>query len=442
MSARRAWAALAFGGVLTSAALLPLRRAGGQRFDPRRPATLVVGEPRGASPTIRVDARRTGFVRGALPEGPLRLTWQTKTIAPLEQPVLAGAADELVVVASTGDVAFVDPRGHEVFRGGPRGLRTDGAATQLSDGTVVFVAGRGEVVGVRRDRVEPVFVTAIGANQAPRSAPVPLSDGGVVVAFDHALVALDASGGVRARTTLAETPIVPLVAQGRTIFTAGPSGIVHAWTPGGDVRRVGALGGLPDGLVASPSGALVAIVDERRVVDLDPATGTLTQRSTFASGLYLGPPAVRAGHGTPMRLTTLAMTPTQTFVVTLEASGTERSRALVETTSPPSLPDGGAAPLLAPPHVAPLVDAAGTVAFATPSGLVGVVRPDGSVARLGETRLCGSTAHPSAVAGLTPLSERAFVVACRNGTLARIDDVARPNEAPSSTDERRDPLRP
>lgn len=436
MSPRRRWAALAFGGVLAAAAVLPLGRADGQRFDPRRPATLVVGEPRGASPTLRVDALRTGFVRGALPEGPLRSAWQTKTVAPLEQPVLAGADDELTAVASTGDVAFVDPHGREVFRGGPRGIRTDGAATRTSDGTVVFVTSRGEVVGVRRGHAEPAFLTALGAGQAPRSAPVPLPDGGVVVALDHALVALDASGLVRARTWLEETPIVPLVARDGTLFVAGPSGVVRAWTPGSDARRIGSLGGIPDGLVLAPSGRLVAIVDERRFVDLDPTTGAHAPRSSFASGLYLGPPAVRAAQGSPPTFTTLAMTATQTFVVTLDASGAERARVLVETTSPPSLPDGGAAPLLAPPHVAPLVDARGTVAFATPSGRVGVARPDGAIAWLGETKPCGTAAHPSAVAGLTPLSNRAFVVTCRNGTLVRIDDVGLPAE------DTPDPLRP
>ena len=51
----------------------------------------------------------------------------------------------------------------------------------------------------------------------------------------------------------------------------------------------------------------------------------------------------------------LALTPNRGFVVSVDPGGQELLRAPIETKTPQTLPDGGAAPLVAPPHVGPIV---------------------------------------------------------------------------------------
>ena len=112
-------------------------------------------------------------------------------------------------------------------------------------------------------------------------------------------------------------------------------------------------------------------------------------------------------------------------------------RQAIAVASASTLPDGGTAGLAIPPHVGPIVDARGAVAFAAPDayaggagGEVGVVSAGGALDVLGEP-LCARPGASGGIAGVragggglfagvVPAGPSAFVVACESGVVARI----------------------
>ncbi len=402
-----------------AAAVATLHDADAQRIDPRRASSLVVGSPGGAMPMQRVDARRSGAAKQPLPSGALQIAWRKTIGLSVDQPALAGADGTLAIVTARGDVVFLDEagdeRGHVTVDG-----RSAGPATMTSDGTIVFATSSGDAVGVRRTSTRPRFISRIGGERNVRAAPLALDDGGVVVATMTDLVVLDAEGNVRTRVTLADGAAAPLLAAGDQVLAISGAGTVYGWPPGREPVRLGSFGAPIDGGAALVDATtLVAVIEGNHLVDLDLAHGTRGTRSISAQGLYLGPPAVRRGANGASLATVLAMTPTRVTVTTLDAAGAETVRAPIAALSPQVLPDGGAAPLVAPLHTGPLVDARGVVAYASVDGHVGVVTADGAVEQLGDV-LCARSGRSSGIAGLTPVGRAAFVVTCDSGTVARI----------------------
>ncbi len=406
------------------------RSADAQRIDPRRPAVFVVGAPGGASPTFRGDARRTGTTKEVLPSGVLRISWRKTIGLVVDQPALVGPDGTIAVVtAARGDVIFFDADGDEKGRV-TAGSAAVGPATMTSDGTVVFTTSGGDAIGVRRTSPRPRFVTRIGGDRNVRAAPLSLDDGGVVVATSTDLVVLDAEGGTRARVTLPESPSSALLSSGDKIIAVTSTGAVYGWTPGREPVRLGSFGAPIDGGAAlADATTLLAVIEGNHLVELDLARGARTSRSIASQGLYLGPPSARSGSGGTLA-TLLALTSTRGFVVTIDPGGQETARAPIATFTPATLPDGGPAPLTAPRHTGPLVDARGAVAFAAPDGHVGVVGPEGAVDTIGEL-ICTRSGGGAGVAGLTAVSRGAFVVTCESGALAKIsgpeaDSLRRP----------------
>lgn len=437
MTRRRAASALAAIGAATLVAVLASRHeAAAQRIDPRRANTFVVGTPGGPSPMMRVDAARSGLTRDELPTGALHVAWRKTFGLAVEQPALAGADGTLALVTSRGDVVFLDADGEEV--GHVTAATTSvGPAAITSDGTVVFVTAGGDAVGVRRQTASRRFLTRIGGERNPRTAPLALDDGGVVVATLTDLVVLDGDGNVRTRTTLPSPSAAPLVAAGDKILAITTTGTVYGWTPGREPLRLGSFGAPIDGGAAlEGASTLVAVIETNHVVELNLTTGARATRAISSQGLYLGPPSVRR-HDNANLVTLLAMTQARSAVVTLDPAGQELQRAAIGSVQTTTLPDGGVAPLVAPPHVGPLVDPRGAVGFVAPDGHVGLVAPDGSSETVGEL-LCTRTSRSSGIAGLTPFGPGSFAVTCEGGAVVRIDggNVAprppRPVVAPSA----------
>jgi hypothetical protein len=406
------------------------REAGAQRLDPRRPSVFVVGAPSGPSPMQRVDARRSGQSRQPLPSGTLRIAWRKTIGLTVEHPALAAADGTLALVtASRGDVIFLDGDGEEKARVSVDG-RPAGAAALTSDGTVVFSTSAGDAVGVRRTSARPRFVTRIGGERNARAAPLALDDGGVVIATTYDLVVLDAEGNVRSRVSLPEAIAAPLVASGDRVLAVTATGAVWGWTPGREPVRLGSFGAPIDGGAAlTEPTTLLAVVEGNQIVELDLATGSRATRAIAAQGLYLGPPAVRRAPS-GFAATVLALTPNRGFVVTVDPGGQETQRAPIASLTPSTLADGGPAPLVAPPHTGPIIDARGAVAFAATDGHVGLVTPEGAVETIGE-RLCAQSGRSAGIAGLTPYGRGSFVVTCEGGSLTRIvgpeaDSLRRP----------------
>jgi hypothetical protein len=141
-----------------------------------------------------------------------------------------------------------------------------------------------------------------------------------------------------------------------------------------------------------------------------------TTRAVSYSGLLLGPPAV--AHGTAYLA---LLTPTSELAVAIDASGSERFRALLAMHSPGLAADGGVSMPVAPPHTPPLVDRSGTVVSATIDGSIAVTK-GAVVETLGER--CEPPVAPSRatppVAGMAPLDPDAFVAACQAGAVLAI----------------------
>lgn len=404
-------------GALAALAVLVLAVfAGAEGLDPRRPASFIVGMPRGVSPTPRVDVRRSGLSDPPFPRR-LREAWSRSVgTSSLEHAVLVGDNGEVIVTTSRGELAWIDEHGADVGHV-MLGAGQTGPPTLVADGTVVVVSGTGEAVGATKAGVR--FRTRLGGDRmaGPNApAPLPLDDGGVVVASGTELDALDAGGAVRATATLPEPIAGPLIALGARVLAVAASGVVYAWTPGREPARVGSFGGPVDGGASAQGGhTLVAVVDQTRIVALDIDRGVAVPRAGPAPGLYLGPLAVRGSV-----VYAMMQTPGQTFVVGIDTAGQEILRAAVSQQAALAL-DGGVGVLVTPPHTGVLVDASGTVAFATPDGGVGIVDPSGAVSLASGTpcpRLRASN-RSAAVAGLTPAGAGRLLVACDNGTVLR-----------------------
>ncbi|MDB4997714.1 MAG: hypothetical protein JWM74_5146 [Myxococcaceae bacterium] len=390
--------------------------AGAQRVDPRRPETLYVGTPSGPSPTDRIDAQRSGLTRTKLPTQGLHVAWRRSFGHTIDHAPLVLANGEIVIIAGRGDVVTLADDGSERSRT-IVGSGAAGPPTVTSDGTVVIVTSSGEAVGVRRGAVR--FRTRLGGERTLTGhiSPLSLEDGGVVVATSTELTALDAEGGVRSRGVLPEPLATPLVATAGKVLAITTSGVVYAWIPGREPQRVGSFGAPIDGgATLSDENTLIAIVDGNRLAALDLRRGVLVTRAQGAGTFYLGAPAMRG----PVAYL-LGQTPGRTFVLALDASGQEAQRVLVASSAPQTLGDGGAAPFTIPAHVSPIVDRAGTVAFASPDGKVGVVY-SGAAEALSDvlcSRASTTTKGSGGIVGIAPATD-AFLVACDTGALVKI----------------------
>lgn len=390
--------------------------ADAQRVDPRRPEILYVGAPSGPSPTDRVDAQRTGLTASKLPTQGLRIAWRRSFGHTIDQTPLVLANGEIVVVAGRGDVVTLSEDGSERARA-IVGAGSAGPATVTSDGTIVVVTATGDAVGVRRGVVR--FRTHLGGDRSliGHLSPLSLDDGGVIVATSTELTSLDAEGGVRARAALPEPLATPLLAALGKVLAITATGVVYAWVPGREPQRVGSFGAPIDGgATLSDASTLVAVIEGSRLAALDLRRGVLVTRAQGAGTFYLGPAAMRA------RVTyLLGQTPGRTFVLSFDAAGQEAQRVLVATSAPPVFSDGGTAAFTIPAHVPLLVDRAGTVAFATAEGTVGVVA-NGAAESLPEV-VCARPAtlgkSAGGVIGLAPTND-GFLVACDAGALVKV----------------------
>jgi hypothetical protein len=414
--------------ILASGALIAAL-ASAQRIEPRRPRTLVVGAPAGPAPMERVDAKRSGLAGAPLPSGTLRVAWRRSLGLTMEHAPLVDGSGDVTLVTSRGDVVVLDADGNERTHTAV-GSSAVGAAARLADGTIAFVTGAAEVVGVKLGVVR--FRARMGGERAAagaKLAPLALDDGGFVAASATEVHVFDAEGNVRARAAFGEPLGGPLVAaMGRVIVTT-QAGVVYAWAPGRDPSRIASFGGTIDGGAALEGDhTLLAVIDGAQLAELDLQRGVVTSRaSAVASGVaaFAGPPAVR---GTMTTL--LALTATRTFIVTLDASGQEVARQGIGTTLAANATDGGAGAIAPPPHVGVLVDPRGAVAFASPDGQVGSISATGGLDVLGEP-LCArlgpasgatlpSMRAPGVFGGLAPAGPFAMVVACESGIVAKI----------------------
>ena len=391
-----------------------------QHFDARRPQRIVVGPRHGGSPGDRVDWGRTGLARTPLPTSGIVVEWRRALGATIESSPVVDDAGNVYVIVGRGDVLSLAPDGTERGRAATN-VPSAGPPVLLSDGTVVFVSTTGEAIGVRRSAVR--FRTRIGRADVtlPPAAPIALDEGGAAVATRSELTLLDSEGNARAHATLSEPIAAPLLSAQGKIIIVGESGAVYAWSlGGGEPVRIGGFGSTIDGAAAmADDHTLVAVTSSGTHLDaLDLVRGVTVTRASAYTGFYLGPPAMT---GETAHL--LAYTDTNTFSITLDATGHELARTILASTPTRILPDGGTPPLALPPHAGVVVDAAGTTAFMVPDGTVGIVTPGNDVDTLGEficaSGVATSTAHGQ-IGNLAPAGQGSFLVACAGGALAKV----------------------
>ena len=400
-----------------------------------RPRTLTVGMPPGARSEL-VDPARTSLARTPLPASGLRVAWRATAGGPLEHAPLVDARGTTYAITARGDAIALGPDGAERWRA-PTGALAPGSATLLSDDTLVFVDASSVAVAVRDGTVR--WRTKIGAPDPDRPAPLPLLDGGVVVATSRELAVLDADGHERARTTLPEPCVRPLIsALGRVVAVAA-TGAVWTWLPGApEPTRVASFASGPDSDAAlADDHTLVAVIGgHTTLAAVDLLHGTTSSRAIAPAGAWRGPAAMRGGIAT-LVLAGLA----GEAALSLDVSGRELSRAPLFAHSGLVRGDGGA-PFGADQAAQPLlVDADGTLVFSTPEGALGAAAMGTSSEPPVEViadvcprpgALGGAPRGESAVAGLAPLSAASFVAACRSGTLVAISGTpAGPPPPPS-----------
>jgi len=399
--------------------------ASAQRVEPGRARTVVVGASRALSPTDRVDARRSGFSRTMLPTAALRTTFRHSFEQVIEHAPLVLDDGSIAVVVNRSELVILSgdrtPRSVPSLGGGSLG-----PPTALADGTIVAVNSAGEAVGVRQGTVR--FRTRLGGERslAGHVSPLSLDDGGVVVATSTELTALDAEGSPRSRAAIPEPLATPLLAALGKVIAVSASGAVYGWIPGQEAQKLGTFGAPIDGsaVLAGPA-TLLAVVDGSRLAAMDLAHGTVVTRSSVQAGVYLGPPAMRGERGERGEVAhLLSMSPGRTLLVSIDAAGQELGRQPVSTFAPMALADGGQFTLVAPAHAGVLVDAAGTVAFATPEGYIGVASATNGVRILGETpwatRVTAAGKPRSGnVVGIAPTRD-GFVVVSDTGNLVEV----------------------
>jgi outer membrane protein assembly factor BamB len=412
---------------LAAALVLAALATRAQRLDPKRPKTVVVGAPRGASPTARVDARRTGFSRTPLPARTLHIAWRKAITAPIEGAPLVTSSGDVIVTTTRGEVIALDgaegiERPYPIFPTAP----PVGAPALLADGTVAFTSSAGDAIGVRNGALR--FRVRVGDGRVwhERAGVLALDDGGAAVASGTELALLDGEGQLRARASLDEAVAAPLVAAplGR-IAAVTSSGRVFLWSPGREPVRAGSFGAPIDGAAALVDDhTLVAVSGVGQLVELDLARGVAVARMS-SPAMLLGPPAYR---GDVAYL--LAAVPGRTFAIAIDGAGQETMRVSVHSATPATAPDGGPLAAVVPAHTGGIVDAAGTFVFATHEGYIGIVSASGAVDQLGEAMcmravgLTGPRPAPApaaaAFAGIAPAGPNAFVVACETGVVIKV----------------------
>jgi putative pyrroloquinoline-quinone binding quinoprotein len=426
--AKAACAAIAFAA---ASAMVPLA-ARGQGVDVERPRTLLVGHAACAAPVDRVDTARTGLARTFLPSTALHSPWRISLGMPVDHAPLIDARGQIYVVGNRGELVMVSPHGEERWRVSTAGVQA-GPAALLSDDTVVFVDGAGEALGVREGILR--FRTRIGSPSAARAAPLPLDDGGVVVAAGREFAALDSQGRERARIELPEASANPMIAAMGQVVIVTTSGAVWIWPPGAaEAIQVGTFGTPIDGGAGlADEHTLVAVTaTHAHLCAIDLARGTTTVRARSAGDLWLGPPAM---FGSTANLTGFSAAGEQR--VSVDAAGVETHVSVVANTA--SAPDGGLDSWLPLARTPPLIDASGRMAFATLDGSVAVAEGSSAMGRVEVERLAhvccpeltGAAKSECPIAGLAPLGPDAFVAVCRSGTLVAVEGYAQGGSATS-----------
>ncbi len=258
---------------------------------------------------------------------------------PSNTPPLVDARGATYVVGTRGEAIAIARDGTERWRLAT-GAVDPGPPPLRADDTHGWVVGARAALAVRVAAVR--WRARVGARfDGGAPAPLPLDDGGVVVATTRDLTLLDAEGHERARAVLPEPVTSPLLAALGRVVAVAASGTIWTWLPGArEPSRLGSFGGPTEGgaSLAGDHTVVAVATGQTTLAAVDLVRGTTTTRAMPPGGLWLGPPTLRGDTAT---LTLLGST--SDFAVTVDASGRELARALLTTHPLPPRLDGGLA---------------------------------------------------------------------------------------------------
>src|SRR5579871_4959025 len=101
--------------ICLGAALPCATPARGDTIDLSMPRTVVVGAPRGAAPSERMDAARTGRARTRLPSTPIEI-WRRHVSGNIDVPPVVDAGDGIVVALTIPEIIKLGPDARELWR--------------------------------------------------------------------------------------------------------------------------------------------------------------------------------------------------------------------------------------------------------------------------------------------------------------------------------------
>jgi hypothetical protein len=395
------------GLVLAAAAALTVFGAqvasGSEPIDPSLPQRWTVGAPRGAAPMARVDAQRSGRSADPLPSAP-RVLWRARVQGGVGHAVAVDGSGSVVVASQIATLSEIRADGRIAWTARTGATPAASAPVLLSDGTRVVLNGGGELLGFDAAGKPRMAVKLSLVTSGRVAEPLPLDDGGLIVAAGRTALRLDRAGSPRASTRL-DAEIVVLAARGVETLLVTERGDVHAWHPPAEPRKLGSFAGRVDG-AAVARGRMTAVVDQRRLVDLELGTGLRSERAQAPGGLS-GPPALLAdGSSRTVSLDGL--------LLIHDARGNETERVALE---PATLLGDAGVSLFGIAGVSPavIVDLEQRVGFVRPGLDAGIVDASGTL-RAAKGAACLDPI------GVAPAGPARMVLACRSGVVYLIGD--------------------
>jgi hypothetical protein len=268
---------------------------------------------------------------------------------------------------------------------------------------VVLTTG-GELFGFDRAGRERFSVALPLVATGRVAQPLPENDGGLVLAAGRNVIRLDRSGVVRASARL-DADVATLLRRRSETLIVTERGEIFGWQPPAEPTELGSFAARVDG-AALDGDRLSAVVDQKKLVELNLASGTKLQRADVPTGLS-GPPALLPGGAT--RVVTQ-----DGMLLAHDAKGDETLRVALE---PPSLIGDAGATVVSASNASPplIVDAKGRVGFVRPGLDAGTVDSAGNV------RAAAGAACIDPV-GVAPAGSGRMVLACRSGVVFLIGD--------------------
>jgi hypothetical protein len=382
----------------------------------------------------RGDAARSGRSL-PLPRPALHVAWRRAIGTYADRAPVVDARGGSYIVGVRGDMIALSADGVERWRVAT-GATQPGPLALLSDDTVVFADANGQAVAVRDGAMR--WRAQFGRADVDTASPLPLEDGGVVVATTRELAVLDSEGNERARTALPEPIGGPLLWSAGHVVVVATSGCVWKWAPGTTrAERVGSFGSAVDsGAVLADGRTLLAVAArDSSLRALDLVHGDESLRAMSSRDGWRGPLATLGGIAF-----VVSMGASGEHATAVDSSGEELARAVLAARSAPvaiGSADAGlaVAPIAGP--TPPLVDPSGAMAFGTSEGAVGVALfPAPAASRANDAAptvgvivdACplafgaggGPSAVPRAVAGLAALPGKRLLAVCRSGAVLAI----------------------